>query len=484
MIAFSDLFEPVTTVTPQRVKLSNSKAHGKKSIEMKKILLKIQQETGGWPVSVLGTLVVVEPDSRTLLLSKAVQFFAWLNKYFELDWLPKHGSKEEFFEYCLLECKEYDTLSAYPHFPQIKNVLYSCSLPAPTAMNATPTLDELVGFYSPDSDIDKTLIKSLILTFLWGGPPGQRPSFVVTASPTVDGYGIGVGKTTLVQTLASLVGGEVMTSIVEPGEKLKTRLLTPDSASSIPRIVLIDNAKSRKLSLQDFEAMVTTQNISGHKMFRGNKAMRNLFTSVITINDASLSRDLASRSIFIHLKDSAKHPGWLSKVTDFIEKNRLKLYAEINYLLTVKEGQTLPTVGGTRWAPWETAVLAKLSNAKNARDEVVRRQREYDEDQRQNRDFHEFLLCSMNSVKTTIVKKSIVVIGVPAMIQLYQDFSNEKVAKNKIRTTIKSLGLRNVHYLDRNGKPKYFLFDRNGEPFNEKRAEEAFHAFELGEMSA
>ena len=58
--------------------------------------------------------------------------------------------------------------------------------------------------FSPASRVDAELIKSLLLTMVWGGACGERPAFLVRALQQHGDGGQGVGKSTFVEVLAKL----------------------------------------------------------------------------------------------------------------------------------------------------------------------------------------------------------------------------------------------------------------------------------------
>jgi hypothetical protein len=66
-----------------------------------------------------------------------------------------------------------------------------------------------------------------------------------------------VGKTSLVDVLASLVGGSVDVPMRADAEKVKTRLLSPGAVGK--RIIRLDNVKAFRFSSGDFEGLITAE---------------------------------------------------------------------------------------------------------------------------------------------------------------------------------------------------------------------------------
>ncbi|MBN8602941.1 MAG: hypothetical protein J0M26_18030 [Planctomycetes bacterium] len=481
----NEMFENDGVAKPSRPKLSNHRYCPKEKkqvvVPIQEIRKQIDNETGNSLFTVNGTLHAVDKSQNVTVISDAVQFFAWLHFIFCLDWKLNCLSKNEFFEHCKTHSPQYQSLSHHPHFPKIKNVRYLCEFPDPIPGPETPVLDAFVNFFSASTGVDKLLIIALILTLFWGGPPGQRPSFVITGKR---GQGIGTGKTTLVKSLAELVGGQISKDFDESAKELKTRLLTPSLGFHKERVISIDNVKASVFSSQDLEALITISQISGHRMYKGNASIPNYFTYVMTMNDPNLSRDLASRSMVIELSTPAKNPNWLGEVEEFIEKNLMAMLAEINYLLTVKQPESFTAGEGTRWPLWEKEVLSKVPNPTHVRNLIVQRQNQYDEAKHRRDQFEDVLEELRKKYSLKVVNKSIVVIPVPEMISIYHEFCGEKAAMNNISTKIARLGVPSIYYLDRKGKTKYFLFSQNRTPITEVTAKKALKAFENGQFSA
>lgn len=147
-----------------------------------------------------------------------------------------------------------------------------------------------------ETDLDRELATALWATIVWGGPPGLRPAWMVTASS-----GRGKGKTRFVQNIARTFGGMLDVSPQEEIGTIKQRLLTPEASEK--RIGTVDNLKSPRFSWGDFENLITASVISGKQMYIGDAQRPNLLTWIITINGASLSTDMAQRICEIRLAE-------------------------------------------------------------------------------------------------------------------------------------------------------------------------------------
>jgi len=62
-------------------------------------------------------------------------------------------------------------------------------------------------------------------------------------------------------------------------------------------VVLLDNLKTFKLSSGELEGLITTDVISGHRFYFGEASRPNTLTFCLTINGASLSKDMSQRVV-------------------------------------------------------------------------------------------------------------------------------------------------------------------------------------------
>jgi hypothetical protein len=188
----------------------------------------------------------------------------------------------------------YESVEQYPHEPRVPEVYYACKEQQEWKSTRPGCLYELVARFSPAEPVDYDLIIAFLATLVWGGPGGQRPLFVITSDS-----GRGAGKTTFASLLTSIVGGSLQLSSQADDQIIRQRLLSPEGMEK--RTTLLDNVKSLKFSWAEFEALITSEKISGKQMYVGEASRVNRITYVITINGPSLSTDLAQRAITIKL---------------------------------------------------------------------------------------------------------------------------------------------------------------------------------------
>ena len=181
-----------------------------------------------------------------------------------VEWKQGSGfaTKEE--TYCELQRKAPSFLSVepLPHWPPIKGHYYTCPIPGPGDGSA---LLALIDMHCLESAHDRELAIALWATAAWGGPPGTRPAFLVTAEK-----GRGKGKTRFCQNVARTFGGQLDISHMEDIGTIKTRFLSPEASGK--RIATLDNLKTPRFSWADFENLVTADAINGKRMYVGDGA--------------------------------------------------------------------------------------------------------------------------------------------------------------------------------------------------------------------
>lgn len=355
-------------------------ADGPEALSMRTILNTIQQATGGWPKRVGGALFYCDQESdpdaesyRIDWLDRTEALFGWLgnklNAPLDFARVPMSHTKGEVFAETQRTCEKFDIVDRYPHFPSVPGVYYACRDAAKWKSRRPNCLMELISMFCPAADLDRDLMLASMLTLLWGGPGGSRPLFVITSDA-----GRGVGKTTFAELITSLVGGCLQLSTKADDETVRQRLLSPEGMEK--RAVLLDNVKANKFSWAEFEALITSDVISGKRMYVGEGARPNLLTYFVTINGPSFSTDLAQRSITIKLKRPEHSGTWQKKISDFIREHRESLIAEI--LLILQSPVVTPLSTHTRWGRWESEVLARLSSAEECQQLILSRQKDLD----------------------------------------------------------------------------------------------------------
>jgi hypothetical protein len=353
----------------------------KVGLPLQDLVSEIQRLSGGWPKRVEELLFAEGDKHRPLWLDTSNKLFAWISGQ-----LPRQESNpviwergadlvtEGRFHAGLTQMAErFRAIELYPHHPLIPEHYYMHPRPQGGDGKA---LEKLLSFFCPVTVEDGELVKAFFLSLIWGGPPGQRPAWLFTSDPHDPKGGRGVGKTTLARTGSKLVGGHVDLAANEKMSDIITRLLSPTALER--RVVLLDNLKALKFTWAELEALITTDTISGHAMYQGEGQRPNVLTFILTLNGASLSRDMAQRTVIVWLKRPDYRDTWEAEVEAHVEANRWAIIGDLIAVLQDKPRQRLSEC--TRWAAWETAVLSRVSNPAECQTLIRERQSQVDED--------------------------------------------------------------------------------------------------------
>jgi hypothetical protein len=346
------------------------------------ILERLSEQTDDWPrrVGVDKPRLFVPDGDRVQYLDSATEMMAWATGQAGSEivnpfrWARGEGmlSQEGLFESARQRAIRYQAVETLPHVPHLENIYYR----HPELKYGDGTaLRRLLRMFKPASPIDFDLTQAAFMTPAWGGPPGKRPAFLIESKEDDREKGRGVGKTTLARAIGHLYEGLVCVRSGEDIEKLYTRLLS--RAGLDKRICLIDNIKSLRFSWADLEALITGDVISGRALYIGEGRRPNLLTWILTLNGASMSRDMAQRSIPIRLTRPVHDACWEETVWSFISKNRWAILGDIVKEL-LREVPTLPHY--SRWSEWERDVLAHVAEPRECQRAIEERQSLIDDD--------------------------------------------------------------------------------------------------------
>lgn len=365
-----------TTEGPRGGKMMTVEAY-----TMPEVMTDLEAITPGWPKVAGGELFVPSRNGGPRMLDSADQLLAWVDAQATVDWMGRHPraiSPRRFFEHLHHAREQFDAVDTLPHWPPMPRVYY---LHDPIEPADNGLLDQFLGRLSPATELDRELVRALVLTYFWGGAPGTRPAFLLTGDEQAEqvdaGRGRGVGKSTLASLPAEILcKGSFNASRFGDIDKLKTRLLSREGLAL--RAARLDNIKTVRFSWDDFEELVTTSIIGGHRMYKGEGSRPNTLTWTITLNGASLSKDLAQRVIPIRLERPQFAPSWRDDLLAMLTTQRIPLLANIRYYLEREPAQLL---GANRWASWERGVLSRVNLAEACRKMIVTRQGEVDDDE-------------------------------------------------------------------------------------------------------
>lgn len=330
---------------------------------------------GDWPKRVGPRIFVRGEDDRPQYLDSPAQFFALVDRTAQVDWGKGERciSQERYFEHLRMTVPRFDAIEVLPHWPAVPGIYYlHRALPKPTGKH----LAGLLHYFRPATELDRSLIQAYILTLFWGGPPGQRPAFLVQG-PEHDGQqGRGTGKSTLIDIPAEeLAGGYLDVEPTDTMASIKTRLLSGEAIHQ--RVGRLDNLKMLRLSWGDLEKLITSPVISGHAMYQGEGRRPNLLVWGITLNGANLSKDMAQRCIPIRVARPRYSRHWEALVRGYCAEHRWEIAADALQLLQAEPGDF---EAATRWPRWEADVLAKVDDFQKCQALIVERQGSIDDD--------------------------------------------------------------------------------------------------------
>jgi hypothetical protein len=328
----------------------------------------------GWPKRVRDSLFIEGQDHEPVYLSSSTRLFAWVDRQAQVDWTKggRYITQERFYEHKRMTTERYESIEVMPHTPALPGIYYMHrELPEPSGK-----LDIFLDFFSPSSQVDRQLLKAMVATPSWGSLPGGRPGFMINGPDHDSEQGRGLGKTTLVDVVADQIyGGYIDVSPTDDISDVKTRLLTDES--TIKRIARLDNVKTLRLSWADLEGLMTASEISGYALYKGEGRRPNTLVWMITLNGASLSKDMAQRVIPIKLRRPTFKAGWVEEVKAFASTYRWEILSDVAAFLRLPPG---PLKAVTRWASWERDVLSKLEAPEACQAEIILRQGNADDD--------------------------------------------------------------------------------------------------------
>jgi hypothetical protein len=345
----------------------------------------ITNRTFGWPKRCGPRLFVIDQQDRPEFLRQTPDLFAWLNLTLSnstgaspIDWAGGSDmpGKDELRAGLHHVVDQYDQLEVFPHEPPLLQTYYYH--PEPTGGDGQ-ALYGLLRQLNPATPHDEDLLLAMLLTFAWGGPPGARPAFLITAEEEARDSGRGAGKTKTVEKLATLFGGVMKVTPDQDFGRWCDSYISGRFAAGATghRVLLLDNLKALRFSDADIESLITGQTISGHLMYHGLVQVPNTLTVVMTGNAPSLGKDMAQRVITIELRPAAFTAKWELEVEAYIAANRWAIIGDLLATLRKTAGEIQDPL---RWGTWCGEVLSKCTSPDDLISLVRARQKLLDAD--------------------------------------------------------------------------------------------------------
>lgn len=324
-----------------------------------------------------GEVLALDDDNATSPVHRFrndTGLFGWLAaQHVAVNWATRSAGclpRADFYAALAVMIPEIVGVRDLPHVPPIPGVYYvGCG---DFGRKYSGALDELVSFWLPHTEHDRSLMKAAFCTPFWGGRPGGRPAISIESDGRDNGRG--VGKSQLLYAIAKVAGGHIDCRLTEDMDQIKKRLLTEGVRSNV---VAFDNCKAAKVSSGDLEGLITAPMISGWRLFTGNAAVPNHLTYVFSMNDANFSADMSSRSVRIILSRSAVEGTWEARLDELIEKRRMDIIGDCIWLLKQDE-KSFPTY--IRFSSWQKGVLSKIDDSANIAEVLTSRQVAVDAD--------------------------------------------------------------------------------------------------------
>ncbi|WP_428304850.1 hypothetical protein [Lacipirellula sp.] len=240
--------------------------------------------------------------------------------------------------------------SDYPHFPPLANTYYShAARDLPESGNGA--FDALLDHFRYEEPADRGFTAASFMSPAVGLRGGKRPGVCVTS---IDGCGS--GKSTLCGCIGLLYGGDLrFEENVPSAAELSKRILSVEGMKL--RVVHLDNINAQNLASPVVETCITSEVISGKKLYVGEGRRPNTLTFLINGNDLTLSSDMAQRCLQIRLRKGEFIPGWDAPA--FIDSNRKAILADIRNILLKPPAKIRRH---SRWAAWESEVIARLDD--------------------------------------------------------------------------------------------------------------------------
>ena len=346
--------------------------HAKKvAVSIEDLVKECHRRFLGFPKKIGETLFDwCRDEGRVKYLHQPASLFGWMALLSKHNVVFERGAefvgKSEFYEAMLLESKQYSMISNVPHYPIRKDVFYTYGkLPPPDITHSS--FWRLVSMFNPCSETHRTILAAFLCAPLFYEQTADRPLWVIDTDDQQ-----GSGKTSLVKLCAYLYGSEYISIDVGRLDKdiqqERRRLISSDARSK--RIVVFDNI-TKTLNSPNLASLVTESYITGLAPYgRGEETRPNDLTYVVTVNNANLGDDIASRAYTVRLaKVRNARPTWYREVVEFIDANRLQVLSDIIHMID-NNLLASSTVRHSRFGRFDSKILSAVCRSEKEYIEV------------------------------------------------------------------------------------------------------------------
>ena len=260
-----------------------------------------------------------------------------------------------------------------------------------------------------------------------------------------------MGKSKIAQLGAKLTGGYVSLSPNQPIDQVQTRLLSDKACEQ--RVALLDNIKSLRFSWGELESLITADVISGRQLYVGEGQRPNTLTWVFTFNGASMSRDLAKRSIIIKVKRPTYTAAWENDVANLIDTKRWAIIGDIIAILRAEPfGDSTVAL---RWGPWESDILSRVPESCECKAMICRRQLEIDDDSEDAQSVRDEFINILEANGYDDPDERVVWFSAEHTAAIINEALGEQRAKNKATKILKHIGIKEIIKKRKNSSSGY-----------------------------
>ena len=298
--------------------------------------------------------------NETRFLKKTSALFAWMNTESDntIVWKKTDGAplRDELFYALMHSTRRYEKISAVPSFPDSADTYCTFGEIPPPSANLR-TFFGFLDFFCPATPEHKTLIAAAILAPMFYIPSIPRPCWVIDAQD-----GASTGKTTLVESIATLYGSAIISTnqrqLRDKFDELIKRLVSADGRRR--RFLLCDNVNG-VFNSDRMSELITSSSINGLAPYgEGEESRPNDITYFITANSSQLNHDMSTRSFAIVLKMPESRDGWAERLNAYMKANQRQIIADIHYILSAQSKRPFTWKTRTRFPDFERFVLAAV----------------------------------------------------------------------------------------------------------------------------
>jgi hypothetical protein len=409
------------------------------------------RQTGGWPKRA-GDALFVRDGDRPRYLDRPAALFAWAGARLRsedgtnpVNWArgSDMASKEEFHAHLQQTAEAFAAVEAFPHHPPMPEHYYIH--PEPKGGTGA-ALAALLGRFNPATEVDAALVLGYFLTLVWGGRPGTRPGFLFTGRDDDAEKGRGIGKTTLAEAGAELVGGCVQVSPRDDMPDVRKRLLSPDGRGR--RVLLLDNIKTLRFSWDELERLITGATVSGRQLYVGEGQRPNNLTVTLTLNGASLSKDMAQRCVIVVLDRPAFSGTWKEETARLIGERRWEILGD---LLAVLRAPAATLTSHSRWGAWEDDVLARLPGPASCQRAIAERQDAVDDDREESELVRDAFVAALRDRQHHPDRQRVLIPSKEAAM-IVAEATGERMPVTRVSPYLKTLSIAELRKSDRQGQ--------------------------------